>query len=46
MAVPEKSNRGFEARMVGDFLDVAVGVVGRGKEQIVENLEQRRFLVL
>lgn len=32
--------------MVGHFLDVAVGIVRRGKEQIVENLQQCRLLVL
>lgn len=44
--VPKKANRRLEACVVGYLLDVAVGVVGRSKEQVVENLEQRWLLVL
>lgn len=42
----EEANGGFEGARAGDFLDFAKDVVGGSKEQIVEDFEQRRFIVL
>ena len=42
----EEADGGFEGARAGDFLDFAKDVVCGSKEQIVEDFEQCRFIVL